>query len=114
MFHEIVPPILDHEISRGEGEGEVAFFSAKRGARRNRTDLIESTAPCHDAQVAGPYWVSNPARLTVLAAKSEDYITIALHHNNFTLKPIFMIVSFLMNTSLKINLVVDSDFGQKG
>ena len=37
----------------GEGEGEVAFFSAKRWDRRNRADLIESATPCHDAQVMG-------------------------------------------------------------
>ena len=52
----------------GEGEGEVAFFSAKRWDRRNRVDLIESATPCHDAQVVGPYRDSNPLRLTVLAA----------------------------------------------
>ena len=27
----------------------------------------------HDAQMLGPYWVSNPLHLTVLTAKSEDY-----------------------------------------
>ena len=43
--------------------------------RRNRADLIESATPCHDAQKEGSYRVSNPLRLTVLAAKSEDYIT---------------------------------------
>ena len=36
-----------------EGEGEVAGFSAMRWNRRNRADLIESAAPCHDAQVVG-------------------------------------------------------------
>ena len=59
----------------GEGEGEVAFFSAKRWDRRNRTDLIESATPCHDAQVVGLYRGSNPLRLTILAAMSEDYTT---------------------------------------
>ena len=63
----------------GEGEGEVAFFSAKRWDRRNRADLIESATPCHDAQVMGLYRDSNPLRLTVLAAMSEDYTT-ALQH----------------------------------
>ena len=43
-----------------EGEGEVAFFSAKRWDRRNRADLIES---------------ATPLRLTILAAMSEDYTT---------------------------------------
>ena len=55
----------------GEGEGEVAFFSAKRWDRRNTADLIESVTPCHDAQVVGSYRDSNALRLTVLAAMSE-------------------------------------------
>ena len=63
----------------GEGEGEVAFFSAKRWDRRNRADLIESTTPCHDAQVVGLYRDSNPLRLTILAAMSEDYTTAPQH-----------------------------------
>ena len=62
-----------------EGEGEVAFFSAKRWDRRNRADLIESATPCHDAQVMGLYRDSNPLRLTVLAAMSEDYTTAPQH-----------------------------------
>ena len=70
-------PSLD--ISDGEGEGEVAFFSAKRWDRRNRVDLIESATPCHDAQVVGPYRDSNTLRLTVLAAMSEDYTTAPQH-----------------------------------
>ena len=60
-------------------EGEVAFFSAKRWDRRNRADLIESATPCHDAQVVGPYRDSNPLRLTILAAMSEDYTTAPQH-----------------------------------
>ena len=67
----------------GEGEGEVAFFSAKRWDRRNRVDLIESATPCHDAQVVGPYRDSNPLRLTVLAAMSEDYTTAPQHLHNY-------------------------------
>ena len=63
----------------GEGEGEVAFFSAKHWDRRNRVDLIESATPRHDAQVVGPYQDSNPLRLTVLAAMSEDYTTAPQH-----------------------------------
>ena len=39
----------------GEGEGEVAVFSAKRWDRRNRADLIESATPFHEAQVVGSY-----------------------------------------------------------
>ena len=68
-----------HEPSEGEGEGEVAFFSAKRWDRRNRADLIESATPCHDARVVGPYRDSNPLRLTILAAMSEDYTTAPQH-----------------------------------
>ena len=66
-------------VSQGEGEGEVAFFSAKRWDRRNRADLIESATPCHDAQVVGLYRGSNPLRLTILAAMSEDYTTAPQH-----------------------------------
>ena len=58
--------------SKTAGEGEVAFFSAKRWDRRNIADLIEPATICHDAHVMGSYWVSNPLRLVVLAAKSED------------------------------------------
>ena len=67
--------IHDLFSSVGEGEGEVAFFSAKRWDRRNRADLMEPASPCHDPQVRGSYRVSNPLRLTVPAAKSEDYTT---------------------------------------
>ena len=66
-------------LTDGEGEGEVAFFSAKRWDRRNRADLIESATPCHDAQVVGLYRGSNPLRLTILAAMSEDYTTAPQH-----------------------------------
>ena len=63
----------------GEGEGEVVFFSTKHWDRRNRADLIESATPCHDAQVVGLYRDSNPLRLTILAAMSEDYTTAPQH-----------------------------------
>ena len=71
-----------------EGEGEVAFLGAKHWDRRNRADLIESATPCHDAQVVGLYRDSNPLRLTILAAMSEDYTTAPQHlqhlqHNTF-------------------------------
>ena len=77
----ILTPSLVYSVleSEGEGEGEVAFFSAKRWDRRNRADLIESATPCHDAQVVGPYRDSNPLRLTILAAMSEDYTTAPQH-----------------------------------
>ena len=52
-----------------QGECEVAAFSAKRRDRRSSEALIESAAPCHDAQMVGPYRVSNPLHLTVLTAK---------------------------------------------
>ena len=64
---------------KGEGLGEVAVFSAKRWNRRNSEALIESATPCHDAQVVGPYRVSNPLRLTILTAKSQDYTTAPQH-----------------------------------
>ena len=63
----------------GEGEGEVAFFSAKRWDRRNRANLIESAIPCHDAHVVGSYRDPNPLRLTVMAGMSEDYTTAPQH-----------------------------------
>ena len=70
-------------MTNGESDGEVAFFSAKRWDRRNRADLIESATPCHDAQVVGPYRDSNPLRLTILAAMSEDYTTAPQHLHTF-------------------------------
>ena len=49
-------------------------FSAKRWDCRNRADLIESTTPCHDALVVGPYWASNLLRPTTdRTLKSESY-----------------------------------------
>ena len=71
---------------QGEGEGEVAFFSAKRWDRRNRADLIESATPRHDAQMVGLYRDSNPLRLTILAAMSEDYTTAPQHLQGFRRK----------------------------
>ena len=71
----------------GEGEGEVAVFSAKRLDRRNRADLIESTTPCHDAQVLGSYWGSSPLQLTVLNSKLADCTTAPQHR--VSLSPIF-------------------------
>ena len=62
-----------------DGEGEVAFFNTKGWDRRNRADLIESATPGHDAHLMGSYRVSNPLRLIVLAAKSEDYTTVPQH-----------------------------------
>ena len=76
----------------GEGEGEVAFFSAKRWDRRNRADLIESATPCHDAQVVGLYRDSNPLRLTILAAMSEDYTTAPQHLRHRQIDILLMIL----------------------
>ena len=84
LLKKYISPLKGHScplapLSEGEGEGEVAFFSAKRWDRRNRADLIESATPCHDALVVGSYRDSNPLRLTVLAAMSEDYTTAPQH-----------------------------------
>ena len=57
-------------------EGEVAVFSAKRWDPKSSQALIESAIPCPDAQIVGPYWVSNPLHLTVLAVRLEDYTTV--------------------------------------
>ena len=54
-----------------DSEGAVAVFGTKHRERRNRPNLIESATPCDDAQVVGPYYISNALRLTVLATKSE-------------------------------------------
>ena len=74
-----IPKTTLYFEGEGEGEDEVAFCSAKRWDRRNRANLIESATPCHEAQVVGPYWDSNPLRLTILAAMSEDYTTVPQH-----------------------------------
>ena len=63
-------------------EGEVAFFSAKRWDHRNRADVLEPATHCHDGQFVGSCRVSNPRRLTVLAAKSKDYTMAPLNGNN--------------------------------
>ena len=76
-------------------------FSAKHWYRRNRADLIESATPCHDAQLVGSYWVSNPFRLTVLASKSERIAP--LHHNTFkfqTFKTSFVMKVLIRKTSV--------------
>ena len=38
-----------YNIYKGEGEGEVGFFSAKLWNRRNGADPIGSATPFHDA-----------------------------------------------------------------
>ena len=63
-----------------EGEGEVAVLAPSAGIAEVAKAPIESTTPCHSAPVVGPYRVSNPLRLTVLAAKSEDYTIAPQHH----------------------------------
>ena len=40
---------------------------------------IESATPCHEAEKGRLYRASNPVRMTVLAAKSEDYTTAPPH-----------------------------------
>ena len=84
---------MHHQRVEGEGEGEVAFFSAKRWDRRNRADLIESATPCHDAQV---YRDSNPLRLTVLAAISEDYTTAPQHLHHVKLCRFFELLALFI------------------
>ena len=71
---------LDRASKSGRvwGEGEVAFFRAKRWDRRNRADLIEFATHCQDAQVVGSYRASKQLRLTALAAKSNDGATTPL------------------------------------
>ena len=71
---------IELHFSNGEGEGEAAFFSAKCLA-----DLMESATPCHvmTLKFLGSYRVWDPLRLTVLAAKSEDYTTTAPQHLQF-------------------------------
>ena len=88
-----------------EGESEVAVFSAKRWDRRSSQALIESATPCHDAQVEGPYCVSNPLRLTVLASKSEDYTTAPRHLQScaVVLVSIVLIVTLLCCRITKLN-----------
>ena len=54
-------------------QGEGVVFSARCCDRRNRADLMKSRTQCHDAQVVGPYQVSNPFSLAVLTSRSEDY-----------------------------------------
>ena len=58
------------------GEGGVAIHSAKLLDRRKLAGLIDFVTTCHDAQMVGPYRLSNQPRLTVLIAKSEDYATV--------------------------------------
>ena len=92
LYYKICAFLQDSK-DEGEGEGEVAFFSAKRWDRRNRADLIESATPCHDAQVVGLYRDSNPLRLTILAAMSEDYTTAPQHLHCFFEISILSLVS---------------------
>ena len=84
-----------------EVEGEVAFFSAKRWDRRNRAVLIESSTPCHGAQVVGSYQVSNPLRLTVLTSKSADWTTLTTR--SLRLLPLWQLLTkkFVLKWGLK-------------
>ena len=56
------------------GEGEVG--SDKCSDHRSREDKIESTTPCHDAQLGRLCYIQNPVRPSVLATK----YTTALQH----------------------------------
>ena len=83
-------PNQKSNFRKGEGEFEVAFFSAKRWDRRNRADLIESAIVCHDAQLVGSYRVSNPLRLTVLATKSEVHTTAVTSSSKTSFRVLFL------------------------
>ena len=74
---------INMQASESEGECEVAVFSAKRWDRRNRADVIKSTAPSYDAPVVRPYRVSNPLRLTNVTSKSKDNTTAPQHFQTF-------------------------------
>ena len=50
---------------------KLRFLRWLRWDGRSSKALIDSAAPCHDAEVVGSYPVLNPLRLTVLAA--EDF-----------------------------------------
>ena len=68
----VILPIISKAM-KVEGDGEDACLSVKRLDRRNRSDLMESMTPCHNAQVMRPYWVSSPVHQTLLAENSGDY-----------------------------------------
>ena len=72
---------------------QLRFSAPSAGIAENRADLIESATPCHDVQVVGLYQDSNPRRLIVLAAMSEDYTT-ALQH-------------LLLNLSMAVLCLID-------
>ena len=55
LFLALSFSLIGNDVPQAVGEGEVAFFSAKRWDRRNRAGLIKSATPCHDAQVLGSY-----------------------------------------------------------
>ena len=78
---------------------EVAVASAKRWDRKSSEALIDSAAPCHDAQVVGPFPLSNPLWRIVLTAKSQRIMP--LHHNTFNNKCIN--INFNTNTNINNN-----------
>ena len=67
--HQLWGDHIFQTVRESTDEGEVADFSAKSW------DCRSSEAPrsSSDAQVVGPYQVSNPLRLTVPTVKTEDY-----------------------------------------
>ena len=74
-IQEIAKTLIINLEIEGEGEGEATGFSAKRWDRGSSEELIGSVSPCYNTQVVGPYRLWKPLRLTVLTAKSENYIT---------------------------------------
>ena len=57
---------------------KLRFLAPSAGIAETEQTLSSPPTPCHDAQVMGSYWGSNPFHLTVLASKS------GLHHCNTT------------------------------
>ena len=82
------------DLRVGEGEGEFGVFSAKHWDRRSSDALIEFASPYHDAQMVGPYRVSNPLHLTVLAVKSNDYTTAPQHLQIVPIETLHIVLHF--------------------
>ena len=52
-------PISNNSEGEGEVKVKLRFSVPSTRDRRNRAELIESATPCHDAQVMGPFRVSD-------------------------------------------------------
>ena len=60
MFENSLSICILHYNTKNGGVKANLCFDAKCWDQGNRADLIESATPCHDAEVMGPYRVSNP------------------------------------------------------